>query len=485
MVQLLLEQVVHVKWGSYCINMDQLRSVSTTGHSVAPGAATGSQGISRVRVLNEHGDFTQPMRIGWANSDFTADSTPHAADIDGAEFWLIPGLVDAHVHAAWHAFDASDRSRLSPERTRLATAEGLARTLRAGITSVRDAGGLDAAALAAIPNSARPRVQLSVMMIDRATADAAGGLDRAVERALAGGAQWIKLVATAGVASPEGTGLDPLFTSAETLDAVGRADQAGAGVMVHAWGGSAIDAAIEAGARSIEHGIFLTRDQAERAAEHGLTFVPTLRIYHLVAEMIESGALPQTFRARVAEATAAHPGAVRLARDAGLAIAVGTDSGTPEQHGTAKLEVAALVAAGLTPQEALLAATRSGAALLASVETSRQPNHSGAEKTTQRPLVRRAPVAPSQASPVAHGTISPGALADAVLLRRDPREPGALSDPQSVAGVLLGGNWHYVDPGRDPDPERASEATTRPNHAPVYTPDSSHTSPSSARKDSQ
>lgn len=476
--------------------MDQVRDVSGAGAATALGVAAGPQGISGVRVLNEHGGFTQPTRVGWNDGRFTADSASQNGDSDGAGSWLIPGLVDAHVHASWHAFDASDREQLSPDATLRATTAGLSRTLAAGVTSVRDAGGLDAETLAAIPAIGRPRVQLSVSMLDRAAADAAGGLDCAVERALAAGAQWIKLVATAGVASPQGAGLEPVFTAAEMRDAVRRADSAGAGVMVHAWGGTAIDHAIGAGARSIEHGIFLTREQAERAAVRGLTLVPTLRIYHLVAEMIAAGSLPQTFRARVAEATAAHPGAVRLARDAGLAIAVGTDSGTPDQHGTAKLEVDALVAAGLTPQEALLAATRSGAALLASVgQDSKERARSsddrlggGAQRTgdswpggsepdgpglaDQRLNARGSSAAPSRSQATwssasrtpweplaAPGTISPGAPADAVLLRRDPREPGALSDPAAVVGVLLGGTWHHVDLGRAPDPDRDPEPT--------------------------
>src|SRR5690606_37038221 len=104
-------------------------------------------------------------------------------------------------------------------------------------------------------------------------------------------------------------------------------------------GGEAIDDAIEAGAASIEHGIFLTDTQASRAAERGLTLVPTLRIYREVQQMIDRGTLPAAFRARVDEAVAAHPRAVLRARDAGLALAVGTDAGTPEQHGSGALEI--------------------------------------------------------------------------------------------------------------------------------------------------
>ncbi|QBE48625.1 amidohydrolase family protein [Leucobacter triazinivorans] len=372
-----------------------------------------------IRILDARGEFAAPVRVRWAGGRISLGGEAAAGDLDGTGLWMIPGLVDAHLHAGWQAFDAVDRARFGEERTGKLIAAALRRTLASGFTAVRDAGGLDAAQLAAIPPWERPRAQLAVQLIDRAVADAAGGLERAVEEALGAGARWVKLVATAGVAAPAGVGLDPVFSAEEQREAVRRAAREGAGVMVHAWGGTAIDHAIEAGALSIEHGIFLTDAQARRAAERGMTLVPTLRIYRLVQGMIDAGSLPAAFRARVDEAVAAHPRAVLRARDAGLAIALGTDYGTVEQHGTGRLEFDALVGAGLSPQEALLAATRSGAELLARV----------------------ADVADSPT-----GAIAEGALADAVILRRDPREPGALSDPESIVAVLLGGRW--ADPAR-------------------------------------
>lgn len=391
--------------------MDQAQQSTGPAHSAAPGAGS----ISGVRVLSEAGGFGAPRALHWEHGRITAAPSAHThAASDGTGLWVIPGLVDAHVHAGWHAFDEDDRRRITPEAHRAATAAGLARTLAAGITRVRDAGGLRPDELAALPESERPDVQLSVRLLDRAAADAAGSLDRAVGQALDAGAQWVKLVGTAGVASPAGAGLEPVFSRAEMRAAVARAERSGAAVMVHAWGGAAIDDAIAAGAASIEHGIFLTDAQARDAATVGLTLVPTLRIYRLVQRMIDTGTLPAAFRARVTEAIGAHPEAVRRARDAGLPIAVGTDSGTPEQHGTAALEVDALREAGLSAQEALLAATRSGAELLARVDRDRG----------------RAQFA---------GTLAPGAPADAVVFTRDPSEPGVLADATAIAGVLRAG----------------------------------------------
>jgi imidazolonepropionase-like amidohydrolase len=179
--------------------------------------------------------------------------------------------------------------------------------------------------------------------------------------------------------------------------------------MVHAWGGEAITRALEAGAASIEHGIFLTADQAALAAERGATLVPTLRIYLLVQQMIAAGSLPAAFAARVAEAVAAHPAAVRRARDAGVAIALGSDYSTPAQHGTNLAELAELRRAGLDADEALTAGTAAGARLL-----------------------------DDGGDPLA-GRIVPGAVADAVLLRADPADPATFTDPSSVVAVVQDG----------------------------------------------
>lgn len=401
--------------------------------------------ISGIRALTASGEFGMPRTVSWAGGVFALDGPPAPDAIDGRGLWLIPGLVDAHAHVSWHAFDAQDRSALSAEQRNRATGEVLGRMLRAGFTSVRDAGGLTLEMLAevgahvderadgkvssadgAVSSADRarfgtgaghplPRVQTSVALIDRASADAAGGVLAEVERVLEAGARWVKLVGTASVASPAGAGLDPTFTAAEQAGAVARAAEVGAGVMLHAWGGQAIDDAIDAGAFSIEHGIFLTDRQAKRAAERGMTLVPTLRIYRLVQRMIDEGALPEAFRRRVDEAVGAHPEAVRRARDAGLAIALGSDYSTLEQHGTNALEFDALRGrtVGLSAAEALIAATRAGAELLARVAPD-----------------------PAQAP---SGRIENGEIADGVILNQDPREIGVLSDPTRVVAVLLGG----------------------------------------------
>ena len=172
--------------------------------------------------------------------------------------------------------------------------------------------------------------------------------------------------------------------------------------------------------------------------------------------MIDAGRLPVRLRPWVADAVARHPAAVRLARDAGVPIAVGTDSGTTEQHGTGREEMAALLAAGLSPEEMLIAATVTGARLLASARNRFASNSDRAEaslSSSSFPSLSLLPLA---------GKIVDGARADAVLLRRDPRTEAALRDPALVAGVLLGG---VLVPGagtaKDRDPEPSADPGAR------------------------
>lgn len=337
-------------------------------------------------------------------------------ELDGRGLWLMPGIVDSHTHVTWNDFDAADRAARSDAEQEAATSATLRAMLASGVTRARDAGGAGEGVRALRDRDGGPRLQLSVELLDRARVDALGGIGQAVESVLDAGAEWVKLVATGGVASPAGSQLVSHFSPAEFALATRLAREAGAGVMVHAWGGDAITHALEAGAASIEHGIFLTLEQAELGAETGAVLVPTLRIYLLVAEMIRAGLLPAAFAARVAEAVAAHPAAVRRARDAGMPIAVGTDYSTPDQHGTNPRELAELRRAGLSADEVLTAATVTGARLLASVE--------------------RAGTA--DALDLA-GRIAPGARADALLLRVDPRTPEAFDRPDAVALVIQDG----------------------------------------------
>ena len=364
-------------------------------------------GITNAQVLGPDFTFHTSPALYWEAGTFSASGSATNL-LPGENTWVIPGLVDSHVHLAWTDFGESERNqRAQADRDQLIQL-ALAKTLAAGFTSARDAGGLETAWVEKLASGhiLGPAVSPSVALITREDAQRCGTVGSAVEDALDRGAQWIKLIGTDGVTSPEGQDFEAHFTAAQFQEATRLAHQAGARVMVHAWGGQAITWALEAGVESIEHGIFLTRDQAELAAHTSATFVPTLVIYRLVLAMIEKGKLPRSFLQRVQHAVHAHPAAVRTARDAGVHIALGTDFGTMDQHGSNARELLALIDAGLTPTEALRAATSAGARLVNLNQT---------------------------------GTIETGAPADAVVLRYNPLNPTTFAQADAIVAVIKSG----------------------------------------------
>ena len=285
--------------------------------------------------------------------------------LDATGCWITPGFVDAHSHLAWSDFDAADRPTGSAERAAGAAANQLA-TLRAGVTVVRDAGGYDPALARRLAGRAGPRVSLSVDIIGAADARGQRYLrDRVAELADAGAA-WIKLAATGGVGA--GTRqLEPSFSRGELTAVMGAAATAGLPVMVHAWGGLALDQVVDLGAASIEHAVFLTAAQAARVAASGAFVVPTVWIYSDVLRLAEAGILPRTLAPAARRAVAAHPRALRHCLDAGVRLAAGTDAGLASQHGRNLHEVAAMIEAGVPAPVALTAATTAGLALLGEV----------------------------------------------------------------------------------------------------------------------
>ncbi|GAA2224546.1 amidohydrolase family protein [Herbiconiux moechotypicola] len=397
----------------------------------------GSTGVTTTvgaRVMDAHGRFApRTLRVEGDRiasvSDAAADATGAVQRaggdsvagervVDARGLWVMPGVVDVHDHVSWNDFHHDERDARSDDERQARLRAGLAATLRAGVTTVRDAGGADAGLRDRITEGdlPGPRLRVAVDMIGGAqiASDTAGSVDRmraAVAAALAKGADWVKLVATSGVASPGESVLEPLLTRDEIAAAVEEAAEAGVRVMVHTWGGDSLDWAVDEGAASIEHGIHLTSRQAARAAAAGTVFVPTLTIYRRVLDLVRSGALAGVPEQRVADAVSRHVEAVRHALDAGLPLALGSDFSTPEQHGTNLAEIAALVRAGVPAPDALVAATRTGAELLR----------------------------------IDAGVLEPGRLADLVLLRSDPLDPVTFDDAGAAVAVMQGGEWVHDD----------------------------------------
>ena len=359
--------------------------------------------------------------------------------MDGDGLWLLPGIFDCHLHAGLSSYDALELLRTPITRRVLETARVLRQTLHAGVTFVRDAGitdaGIrDAVAAAAVPG---PTLQVAVVAIGSTGGHGDGflagpGLEcsvdyslpdypgrppslvdgpdemrKAVRVVLRSGADWVKLLATGGVLSSGEGEFDPELTFEEIESAVAEAERHRKPVMVHALGGRGLTWAVEAGARSIEHGVFLTESDAALMAARGCALVPTLAIYDRLAALARAGVLDGARATRALEVGDRLGDAVAIARDAGVAIALGSDFGHREDHGDNLAEIPLLRRAGLSIEEALLAATAAGAELCGVGERL--------------------------------GRLEVGYEFDAVLLDADPSDVATFTRPTAVSGVFKSG----------------------------------------------
>ena len=359
---------------------------------------------------------------------------PTAEVIDVGGRTVLPGLIDAHDHLAFHGYGLPTRWGLDePASTaHLRTAGVLADTLAMGYTTVRDAGGLDAGFKLAVEQGliAGPRLVVALQIIsptggigDRVSPsghDCCGAFDpllpesvangpdalRDVVRTMArAGADVIKTATTGGASSRSGHGpKDPAFSPEEMRALVGESHALGRRVMCHALGGPGLGMALAAGVDSIEHGCYLDEEPElmTQMAARGTFLVPTLTVYVYHRE----SPAPHV-RARSLALYQHHIATVQRALELGVPIAAGTDAGG---HGHPKnaLELGYLVEAGLTPMQALRAATQWAAQCL------------GLERDL--------------------GTVEPGRLADLVVVDGNPlADLKLLLEPERIHLVLKGG----------------------------------------------
>ena len=365
-----------------------------------------------------------------AGGDWPSD----AEIIDISGMTILPGLIDCHDHLAMHGYDLARRWGIDePQSTRaLRTAKVLQDTLAAGYTAVRDAGGLDAGFKRAIDEGliAGPRLVVSLCIVspiggigDRVSpsgfsccvpndpllpdgvVNSLADVRPVVRRIVRAGADVIKCATTGGASSRPGHGprdgafnLDEMQALTEEAHALDRR------VMCHALGGRGLHVAIEAGVDSIEHGCYLDGEPEllDMMAERGIFFVPTFAVY----EYHRKSALPYV-RERALHLKEHHAESLRRAFAAGVKIAAGTDAGG-HGHPNNAMEIECLVKAGLTPLQALRAATGWAAECL------------GLERDV--------------------GTVEKGKLADLIVVAGDPLDDVAvLQDPARIALVLKGG----------------------------------------------
>jgi len=370
--------------------------------SVVSGGATGAdspQGgrlkLRGARVLDPaKGRYLEGMRvvveggrIRSVEKEGEAEDGPDGGSVlDVRGLTLVPGLIDLHTHLLLHPYDeASWDDQVLRESLELRTIRAVAAastTVEAGFTTIRDLGTEGAGfADVALRDAVRmgiakgPRIFASTRAIvatgcygpmgfdprwevprGAQVADGVDGVRRAVREQIAGGADWIKVYAD--YRRTPGGAVTATF-SKEELDAlVAEARSAGLPVAAHASSVEGIRRAVVAGVNSIEHGTGATREVLQLMRERGVVLVPTLAASEAIARY--GGWQPgEAEPPRLQQAREMF----RNALEVGVSIACGSDAGV-FAHGRNEREIELMVEYGMSPANAIRAATLDAAAVL-------------------------------------------------------------------------------------------------------------------------
>ncbi len=361
-------------------------SLSAQSHPVA---------ISAARMLDVRaGRMLTPGLVVVQDGKITqvGGSAPSGAErIDLGDATLLPGFIDAHVHLTYEigpGFDLAPVRQTVADEAILGVANAY-KTLYAGFTTVRNVGSggfSDVALEHAIDRGTviGPRIipaghALGItgghcdvtgfapgVVVQSPLTGVASGPDQfteAVREQVKYGAKVIKICATAGVLSFEGSVGAQQMSEAEIRAVVEEANRHGLKVAAHAHGTVGIKAAIRAGVTSIEHGSILDDEAIAMMKEHGTWLVPTSAL----GKLIDLDALPAPIRAKAEEVLPMAKVSLEKAIKAGVKIALGTDAAVMP-HGMNAREFSAMTDAGMSPLASLRAGTINGAELLGTAD---------------------------------------------------------------------------------------------------------------------
>jgi imidazolonepropionase-like amidohydrolase len=334
------------------------------------------------RIRRRQGVLLEDDRIAWIGAHARAPRDARSArGVDGAGRTLTPGLIDCHVHLMMdgHADFAAEAADLNAHPM-LGPIKGVANALKhliAGVTTVRDLGGIGTCELSsAVETGVVPGP--TIVAAGRALTvtgghghnvafarevDGADAVRKAVREEIRAGATAIKVVATGGVLTPGIGATFTAFTPEEIGAAVDEAHKWNRGVAAHAIGAQGITGSVTAGVDSVEHCVQLTpataRDMAERGTFRGPTLSAAFGMLEHTDEVPDYAV--EKISSVIADAQRSHSVALR----AGVRHVCSTDAGTPfNPHGNAPSELVRMVAWGMRPLDALIAATANGADLL-------------------------------------------------------------------------------------------------------------------------
>ncbi len=311
-----------------------------------------------------------------------------AVQIDLRGMTLMPGMTDCHDHLADLEGTMQQRAGIPPSLAVFLAAEAFKKTLLGGFTAIRDASGVDLGMKLAVERGLipGPRLKISVVILSQFGGhndhtEAAGinshfpwlqsipsgicdGPDecrKKTREVIRAGADWVKIATTGGVGTPIGGPLIRQFSPEEVQVIVDTAHAAGKPVMSHAYGGEGVKICLDAGVDSIEHGAALDDALIEQMVKQGTWLVPTFTVLRRIVAIGEQNplALPEYMPRKARMLLEYQAESFRQALRAGVKIALGTDGGG-FGHGENAGELAYLVEAGMSPMQALVAATRMG-----------------------------------------------------------------------------------------------------------------------------
>jgi imidazolonepropionase-like amidohydrolase len=314
-----------------------------------------------------------------------------AARIDARGRTLMPGLIDAHVHATITTLNLAAMQGRPTTLVAFEAGRVLEGMLRRGFTSVRDAGGADWGLAEAVRRGLvkGPRLFFCGRVLSQTgghgdftprsdspslcgcqihtngfahVADGVPAVRKAAREELRRGATQVKIMASGGVASPS----DPIWNLQYSMEEMRAIVEEAAGwrtyAMAHAYTPEAITRAVEAGVRTIEHGNLIDRATARKMAKAGAYLVPTLVTYFALDEFGRKLGFPEVSQRKVRDVLDAGLASLELCREAGVSIGFGTDLlGETHEQQSREFSIRAQV---LPPAEVIRSATLVNAEIL-------------------------------------------------------------------------------------------------------------------------
>jgi len=340
----------------------------------------------------ETGNIESRKSIVIKNSLITSISDGYINRSDFKEYYdlkdsyVLPGLMDAHVHLAQEYVPKAERDlKVEPEFNAIFAAANAIKTLNAGFTTVRNVGdgGMETISLRNAINKGivpGPRILTSGKTIattgghgdptnglptdlyepptpEEGVVDSFEDIKKAVRQRYKDGTDGIKITATGGVLSVAKSGENPQFTNNELEALISIAKDYGLWVAAHAHGKEGMLRAVEAGVTSIEHGTFMDSEVMEAMKKNGTYYVPTILAGEWVAEKSKiDNFFPELVRPKAAKIGPQILNTFTKAHKYGVKIAFGTDSGV-SAHGDNWQEFVLMVKGGMSPLETIQSAT--------------------------------------------------------------------------------------------------------------------------------